>query len=127
MQAVLSARARLHAIFNLTEVKSVGGYFPNLWRIMLDFAQDPETDVLDWLHSGVPFGIESTVGTNRVFLEIYGASTAVEAFRLCGVAHVARWDSSSRRNYKSLEEASEHVKPEIERQLSKSYVRRWPS
>ena len=80
---------------------------------MLDFAQDPETDVPDWLHSGVPL--------------VYGSSTAVEASRLCGVAYGARWDPSSHRNYKSLEEASERVKPENERLLSKCHVRTWHS
>ena len=86
MQAVLSARARLHATFNVAEVKSVGGYFPNLRRSLLDFAQDPETDIPDWLHSGDPLRIESTIGTNSSFLEIDGANTAVEASRSCGVA-----------------------------------------
>ena len=75
MQAVLSARARLHAMFNVAEVKAVGGHFPNLWRSMFDFALDPETDVIDWLHSGVSLGIESTTGTNSLFPEIYGDST----------------------------------------------------
>ena len=54
VQAVLSARARLHAVFNAAEVKSVGGYIPNLWHCLLDFAQDPDTDILEGLHSGVP-------------------------------------------------------------------------
>ena len=110
VQAFLFARARLHAILNVADVKSVGRYFPNLWRSTLDLAQD--------------------TGSILVFpsaLEIYGASAAVEASRLFGVAYGARWDSSSRRNYESLEETSEHVKPEIERQLSKSHVRWWPS
>ena len=92
MQAVLSARARLHATFNVAEVKSVGGYFPNLRRSLLDFAQDPETDIPDWLHSGDPLRTESTIGTNSSFLEIDGANTAVEASRSCGVAYGARWD-----------------------------------
>ena len=48
-------------------------------------------------------------------------------FRKSTVAQGARWDPSTHRNNKSLAEASEHVKPEIERLLSKSYVRRWPS
>ena len=34
---------------------------------------------------------------------------------------------STHRNNKSLAEASEHVKPETQRLLSKSYVRGWPS
>ena len=87
-----------------------GGYIPNLWHCLLDFAQDPETDVIEWLHSGVPLGIESAIGTNSLFPEVHGASAAVEACRLCGVACGVRWRPSFHRNYKSLEEASELVK-----------------
>ena len=32
----------------------VGGHSRDRWRSILDFTQDPETDVLDWLHSGAP-------------------------------------------------------------------------
>ena len=72
--------------------------------------------------------VSRVLGTNSLFPENYGASTAAaEASRWCGVAREARWDPSSHRNHESLEEASEHVKPEIERLLSKSNVRRWPS
>ena len=99
LQAVLFARARL-----LLHIQ---------WRSMTDIAQDPETDVPDWLHSGVPL--------------VYGCSTAVGASRLCRVACGARWDPSSHRDCESPEEASERVKPDNERLLSKSHVRTWPS
>ena len=69
VQAVLCARVRLHAIFDVAEVKSVGRYFPNLWRSVLDVAQDPETGVPDWLHYGFPLGIESLLGRTICFLK----------------------------------------------------------
>ena len=67
VQSVLSARARLHAIFNVAEVKSVVGCFPRFWRSMLDFAQDLETDVPDWLHSGVPLEMSPLLGRTVCF------------------------------------------------------------
>ena len=67
MQAVLPARAQLRAILNVAEVQSVGGYFSSLCRSMLDFAQDPETDVLDWLHSGVPSELSRHLGRTLCF------------------------------------------------------------
>ena len=104
VQAVLSARARLHAILDIADIKSVGGYFPNLWRSMLDFAQDPETDVPDWLHFGVPSKKSRLLGrTVSVRKSTVPASTAVEASRLCGEHVGTQHPSPKLRVYSSWE------------------------
>ena len=61
---------------------------------MLDFAEDPETDVPGSLHSGVPLGIDSTIGTKCLFL---GSTVPVRPWKHpdCVEWSVARWDPTA--------------------------------
>ena len=62
-----------------------------------------------------------------VRFRVHGASAAAPAARLLAVTCGARREPSSHHINKSLEESSEHVRPEIERPLSENYVHRWLS
>ena len=72
------------------------------------------------------FSSELSRPLGRSLFFIQKSSVTVEASRLWGYL----WSTlgpSSHRKYKSLEEASERVKPRVDRLFSRSHVRRWPS
>ena len=109
VRPLFSARGRLRAVLNVTTVWSVGGYSPE--PLTLHFEQDPETEVPGWLQSGAPLGSIQLSGRTVCF----GRATVPVLFRKHPrwrwVAWGARCDPSSHHNYKSLEVASEHIKP----------------
>ena len=94
----------------------MSGYFSNLWEVLLKEAEDPETDLVEWMRTGAPVGWQGQLVPNGVFPTVDGDTASVEKSRLIGEMNAAFGAPfASSPNYKSFYDAKEHAVKEVER------------
>ncbi len=115
-------------------------YDYELWKALLDDAQDPEVEVPEWLAHGAPNGIgPSEIKACGIFPRISTTSAAIESAKeFARTLEVNGWSQEKHRNYKSFyEDGATHADAEVKRITEKGFVEvfaswgevlaRWPN
>jgi hypothetical protein len=94
-----------------------------LWKAMLQTAEDPDIDVPTWLKEGCPTGIGSSVISGRgIFPKVEGTSAAILASKECAKLQ-EDWQDEKHVNYKSFyQDSGDYAEVEIKRISDKGFI-----
>ena len=90
-------------------------WLPHFVRAWVETANDPDVDLAEWLVKGAPLGVREDIPARGVFPTV----DPTEANAALDEIYAA---TEPRSNYKSYEEAAEHVEPELVRLRKAGYV-----
>jgi hypothetical protein len=131
---IFKVRQALHAEFkvssSITTAASADAFDANLWEALLMEAEDPETEVPEWMRSGCPIGTkDSVIKACGIFPLAEKASRAVEQSKtFAKLAECSSWSQGSHANYKSFYEGDgKFASQEVERIHLKGFIQKFMS
>ena len=123
-EQVLKLRQCLEMEFGCST--SDGCLQPDLWKAMLQDAEDPDALVLhNWMREGFPLGIQGDIDYTGIFPYVAEDTAAVEASRAEGV--FMQDMDGSHVNYKSFAEAGEKAQSQLDKLLDQGRAKLYHS
>ena len=121
---LMMCRQMLAKEFGLATPPPKNGYWADLFQWIIEEANDPDTDIPDWIRDGFPLGIDRPITPRGVFPATTADSASIELSRAFG--KIKAWAGlSEHRNYKSFyEEATAADADFKDRIVSKGFAER---
>jgi hypothetical protein len=122
-EVIEKLRDALRIEFSAANFKKDTVFDHELWKAMMEAAEDPDIDVPLWLKEGCPTGIGDSVITGRgIFPAVAGTSAAILASKECAKLQ-DDWHEDHHVNYKSFYvDSGDWAEAEIERIRGKGFI-----